>query len=49
MNKTELIRVDAETRKELYRLHKLTDVPMGKIVKRKVFGKGAKIKKLGEF
>lgn len=43
-----VIRIDGKTYTVLKRLSVESDVPMGKIVKRHVLGKPAKIKKVGE-
>jgi len=48
MCKSELVRVDGKTYKVLKDLQIRTGVPMGKQIKFKVFGKPAKVKRLGE-
>lgn len=50
MSKSELIRVDGKTYQVLKDLSIQTDVPIGKLVKRKVFGvPAAKVKRMCEY
>jgi len=48
MDKTKLVRVDGKTYSVLKSLQVKTGVPMGKQIRFKVFGKPAKVKRLGE-